>query len=195
VFLLDDGFQHARLARDLDIVLLDGLDPFAGGRTFPAGRLREPVDALRRADLVVITRSEGRRFDWVPARIPPRIPLEFSRTRPVCWVDGRTGSRLSLDAFNGKEVFGFCGIANPAAFRATLEALGCKVTQFHAFPDHHRYRAEDLPVGANVLVTTEKDAVKLTSGEFPNVYWLAIEAEIDTILKHVNAKLRLGLPR
>jgi tetraacyldisaccharide 4'-kinase len=193
VFLLDDGFQHARLARDLDVVLLDGLDPFAGGWTFPAGRLREPIEALRRADLVVITRPEGRRFDGVLRQIPPGIPVEFSHTRPICWVEALTGNGLRLEALAGREVFAFCGIGNPDAFRATLEALGCRIVRFQVFPDHHRYQPRDVPQGPGVLVTTEKDAVKLMAGEFPNLYWLAVEAEIDTILKHINAKLRLGI--
>lgn len=175
VFLLDDGFQHARLARDLDVVLLNPLDPYAGGWTFPAGRLREPREALSRADLIV-----------------------FSQTKPICWVHSGSGKRLPPDAFAGRKVYGFCGLANPEAFRRTLESLGCDVAGFRAFPDHHRYTPWDLrdaaPEGA-VLVTTEKDAVKLRPGEFPAVWWLSIEAEIDIIMKHIDATLRLGIPR
>ena len=105
VFLLDDGFQHVRLARDLDIVLVDALDPFAGGEIFPLGRLREPVSSLGRADAVVITRS---RFSDLAAPIEaavrqanPRVPVFRAGIEPVAWVDAATGKSQSIERARG----------------------------------------------------------------------------------------------
>jgi 3-deoxy-D-manno-octulosonic-acid transferase len=191
VFLLDDGFQHARLRRDLDIVLLDGLDPFAGGDVFPIGRLREPIEALSRADAIFISRAEGRRFDSVVERIRQvnsNAPVYLSCVRPVAWRELRGSAPLSLDAFAGRRVFAFCSLANPAAFWSSLHDLQCVLSGQMAFPDHHTYTAADLHrisyqarrAGAEVLVTTEKDVMNLPSTAFDlPVCWLEIKISVD----------------
>jgi len=174
VAILDDGFQHRRLARDLDIVLLDGLCPFGYGRLLPRGLLREPPSALRRADLVVITRA-----DLVDPAALARLKTEAARCArpgtPVLTADHRpAGIRFADDArsapdwLDGRSVAAACGIGNPAALRRTLEGLGACVVRFDAFRDHHAYTATELgrlrdaarDAGAAALVTTGKDFVK-----------------------------------
>jgi tetraacyldisaccharide 4'-kinase len=159
LFLLDDGFQHSRLHRDIDVVLLDGLDPLGGDAVFPEGRLREPVSALERADVLIITRAGKRRFDGLIARLPKK-PLFLADVAVSAWIP----ERPPLDA-----VAAFCGLANPQAFFETLEEAGANVVSYSVFADHHRYRADEVrrmaqtaaTAGAKVLVTTEKDYVNL----------------------------------
>jgi tetraacyldisaccharide 4'-kinase len=163
VFLLDDGFQHSRLQRDVDVVLLDGIDPLGGDAVFPEGRLREPVEALARADLIVVTRAGRRRFDGLLARLPEDKPIFFADVEVTAWLPDRP----PLDA-----VAAFCGLANPLTFFETLQSEGARVVSTHVFPDHYRYTPDDirsiakaaLAAGARVLVTSEKDLVNLPAG-------------------------------
>jgi tetraacyldisaccharide 4'-kinase len=174
LLVLDDGFQHRRLARELDIVLIDGLEPFGLGRLFPRGLLREPVQALRRAGLVVVSRADlisaaalhdlrtrAERFagglKWVHTR---HAPIEVSG-----WgvASGPAADLRDL------RVAAFCGIGNPEGFRRTLEPLCGAILGLETFPDHHLYRASDVAdlsrwavsTGADLLLTTQKDLVKL----------------------------------
>ena len=187
IFILDDGFQHARLFRDLDIVLLDAMDPFAGGALFPLGRLREPLEALERASAFVITRcAAGDNHTGLSAKlanINPHAPIFLSRVVPECWVDAVTGDRLPLEALRNMPSAAFCGLGNPASFWSTLAALGYRPARKCAFSDHHRYTAADLAElvsGSNVLLTTEKDAMNLPPGTFPAaIFWLIIGIEMD----------------
>jgi tetraacyldisaccharide 4'-kinase len=194
LFLLDDGFQHARLHRDLDVVVLDGLDPLAGGYVFPAGRLREPAAALRRANAIVITRSEGRRFDGLRKILPHDVPVFYGTTRMTGWVDNATGERLPTDALQGTQVYAFCGLGNPESFRRTLEQAGCIVAGFHAYPDHHPYTEADVVAieaasADRTIVTTEKDAVRLPRAIG---YSLLIEAEVPGLADFVAHSLTQG---
>jgi tetraacyldisaccharide 4'-kinase len=170
--------------------VLDGLDPFAGGWTFPAGRLREPVSALARADVIALTRTEDRRFDAVIDRVRSfnrDAPIVHIDTMPVCWIDAAAGARLPLDAFQSHDCDAFCGLGNPEAFRRTLSRRGYRPTVFRAFPDHHVYSASDLAgLHRGVTLTTEKDAVKLSCLEVVGVYYLAIEADVQPLLPHVH---------
>jgi tetraacyldisaccharide 4'-kinase len=170
VFLLDDGFQHARLHRDLDIVLIDAMDPWGSGGVFPLGRLREPKTALSRADVVVITRSEVGPTKALEQQIRHNAPgatLLRSRTVPVRWIDAFSGTEVPLsDKLTGSA---FCGLGNPESFWRSLEHLGCTITAKVAFGDHHRYTDDDLArvaeltrqSGGHTAFTTEKDAAKL----------------------------------
>ena len=196
VFLLDDGFQHVRLARDLDIVLIDALNPFGGGYVFPLGRLREPVSSLSRAGAIIITRSQF--SDLAPAienvvrEVNPHAPVFRSGIEPEAWVDAATGARHPIDRPPFGAAGGFCGLGNPQSFRRTLERLGMPPAAWFEFDDHHRYRPRELrsmahqagAAGATALVTTEKDAVNLATG-FRDataplaVYWLKVRMTID----------------
>ncbi len=171
--VLDDGFQHLALARDLDLVLLDAADPWAGGRLPPLGRLREPLAALARADAVLITKLP---VDWRPAAaaierrlaaIAPRLPVLASRLRAER-LRAPGGEWRAVDELAGRRVFAFAGLGRPEGFAATLAELGVELVGTRWFADHHRYSERELAAvleAAAALgaapVTTAKDAVKL----------------------------------
>lgn len=173
VFLLDDGFQHLRLARDLDLVLLDAANPSAVGALLPAGPLREPLSALARADLVVLTRTAGadatQLLDAV-RRHNPGAPVFCASTRLLGIFDAATHRPANLFVLKQQRVLGFCGIGNPEAFWEDLRRWGFDVVGTRAFPDHHRYSVDDFRalirhadgVRARALLTTEKDLINLT---------------------------------
>ena len=196
VLVLDDGFQHRRLARDVDIVLIDALDPFGGGAAFPLGRLREPVAAVARANLVLITRCDGSDLAEPIAREVrrwnPHVPLFQASVQPLAWVEHHTGKRFGLTERPFDRAGAFCGLGNPATFRRTLEAMGVEIADWIEFDDHHRYRPRELRHvahqmavnGATALLTTEKDAINLceTAAELVAplaLYWLRIGIKID----------------
>ncbi len=186
VLILDDGFQHRRLARDMDIVLLDAGRPFGNGFLLPRGGLREPPAALRRADVVVMTSTEEEGAP-PPDGIPP-IPVFSARRRPVALVQGPTNEISPLADLAGQKVCAFTGIARPDSFRRILEPLCGGIVSFLPFPDHHTYTARDVEdirqarrdSGARILLTTEKDGIKLTrfSDFFKDVCLLRIDMEI-----------------
>jgi tetraacyldisaccharide 4'-kinase len=174
VIVLDDGFQHRRLARELDLVLLDALDPFGLGRLFPRGLLREPIGSLRRSGVVVLSRA-----DLVSAsdRAGIRAQAERhagglrwveARHAPVDLIDG-AGEPARLDFLTGRRIAAFCGIGNPEGFRRTLLPLCGELAGLEVFADHHDYTATDVArldrwangLGVDLVLTTQKDLVKL----------------------------------
>ena len=195
VFLLDDGFQHWRLARDLDIVLIDALNPFAGGAVFPLAGLREPLNALRRADAFVITRTVAER-EYRGLRnqlqaLNARAPIFRAVVEPLYWVNERTGQPGHPPE---GPLAAFCGLANPASFWETLKALRIQPVFTWTFGDHHGYQWTELQRlaaqarvhSSSVLLTTEKDAANLPerAGEIlmdasVELYWLKIGIQID----------------
>jgi tetraacyldisaccharide 4'-kinase len=190
--VLDDGFQHRRLARNLDIVLLDALEPFGFGHVFPRGMLREPVEGLGRAQVVALSRADhlgasARDALWkiVQHLAPQAVCVEVIH-KPRC-LRSAAGVEMPLDALHGWPVAAFCGIGNPAAFHHTLEACGYCVSGFREFPDHHPYsQAEQASLsawadqlGAAAVLTTGKDLVKLSAerlGRHP-LWAVAVEME------------------
>ncbi len=179
VLVLDDGYQHRRLFRDLDIVLLDATRPIHKEYLFPRGLLRESVNGLKRAGFAVFTRCDqvppeslAEQRAWLTKRFPT-LPQATCVHQSVELL-GADGATESVDLLNGKPVAGFCGVGNPESFRRTLTDLGATVVDFRAFPDHHPYTREDvdalrawaakLPADAT-LATTQKDWVKLRVGE------------------------------
>lgn len=176
VLLLDDGFQHSQLARTVDLVLIDALNPFGGGHVFPLGRLREPMEGLARAQIIVITRSAF--SDLAPAiereirRWNPSAPIFRADLRPEAWIDGRNGARHPLATPPFQRAHAFCGLGNPESFRRSLERLGIQLANWLVFGDHHRYRPQELQhlreqalaEHADAMVTTEKDQVNLCEG-------------------------------
>jgi 3-deoxy-D-manno-octulosonic-acid transferase len=173
LFLLDDGFQHASLSRTVDLVLIDTLDPFGGFNVIPAGRLREPLEALGRATAFILMRcEEGRTYEGilrVLRRYNPTAPVFYARLEAVGWVDAATGKACAGVGHPGAA---FCGLANPATFWRSLEQKKLAPAFRVTFPDHHRYHPRDLQrlgqqahqAGVAVLWTTEKDAVNLPFG-------------------------------
>jgi 3-deoxy-D-manno-octulosonic-acid transferase len=187
IFLLDDGFQHRRLRRQHDIVLMDAIDPLAGG-VFPFGRLRESPAALARATEIILTRCESDQStrgleQWI-ARYTT-APVFRSRVVPRHWVS-LDGARNEPDKSFGRAT-AFCALGTPRAFWRTLEQLGIHVATRQAFPDHHRYTPVEiarLASGADALLTTEKDAINLPPGAAgfiapAKLYWLEIGIEIE----------------
>jgi tetraacyldisaccharide 4'-kinase len=171
--VLDEGFQHRTVYKDLEIVMARARRPWGNGRLLPGGPLREPLAALARADLVVVSGARGP--DEVTdvaadvARHAPGVPVVGAAYAPVaCW-DGASMRTVTLAELRGTRPLAFAGIAAPAAFRATLESAGVAPADLVEFPDHHWYGADDLArldrradaVGAATLVTTEKDWVRL----------------------------------
>jgi len=178
LLVLDDGFQHRRLHRDLDVVVIDATRPPAVDSLFPRGMLREPAGSLRRAGAIILTRCDQVPDGtvstirlWLEKRVP-WTPVATTEHRPTELIGG--GEPEPVDGWRGRTVGAFCGIGNPAAFRRTLEDLGAGVVEFRAFDDHHDYTRADvedlarwadrLPRGASIA-TTQKDWVKLRVGE------------------------------
>lgn len=174
--VLDDGHQHRRLERDLNIVAIDATNPFGHGWTLPGGLLREPLrTGLRRADVVVLTRcdlvsQESR--ETIRKKVARFAPAGFlwceSLHRPIETID-EAGDVSRPESLAGRDVVLFCGLGNPGAFRATVEKLGARVLDVRWFPDHHRYTQNDIAEvsrwvaasGAELALTTQKDSVKL----------------------------------
>jgi tetraacyldisaccharide 4'-kinase len=168
VFLLDDGFQHLQLARDLDIVMLDGSHKLKDQWLLPSGVLREPISACRRADILVVTRKTER--PDIEAGDAHKYSIFYARTRLLGFR--RHGSRsdlLYVSEIGHGPFFAFCGIGNPQAFFNDLSHWHVPVAGESIFRDHHRYTEGDLRrleklaqgAGAIAFVTTEKDAENL----------------------------------
>ena len=164
--LLDDGFQHLRLARDLDIVLVDATNPFGGGRVLPSGRLREPKSALRRADIIVITRSSHAPALEAAIRRDSSASIFFATIRLEAIAQPAISKwDLPVVEWRTRRFFAFCGIGNPTAFFEDLREWGISPVGTAKFPDHHRYSASDRRrlqadaqrAGADALLCTEKD--------------------------------------
>jgi tetraacyldisaccharide 4'-kinase len=210
LIILDDGFQHRRLARDLDLVMLDGLDPFGLGRLFPRGLLREPTSALRRASAIILSRSDmidpaaSEAIRREVTRWAPSIPFLSSRHSPLDLIDGE-GRSSPLEELTGKHLAAFCGIGNPEGFRRTLLPLGGRLLELKTFPDHHAYSAPDVRAltswaadrGANLALTTQKDLVKLRTASLGPVPLraLRIGLEITDGLEALETLLEALVPK
>lgn len=174
VLLLDDGFQHRTLDKDLEILLVPGSSPWGNGRLFPRGPLREPLKAVGRAHLVIVVggdAEERARARETVRRHNPGAPIVAADYEPLqCW-QVRDPTPLGLGALRGRRLLAFAGIARPRSFERTAEGLGVGVAGLVEFPDHHWYTDVDLAglarqaeaEGAEGLITTEKDYVRLTS--------------------------------
>lgn len=189
--LLDDGFQHLAVERDLDIVLFK-VDSFLGNnRVFPGGDMREPLEALRRAHCFVLTcvdednRQRAQALRQALGKRFPETPVFFSEYRPTCLVDGQ-GKEHALSTMAGQEVAAFCGLAQPDYFEKSLAEAGMVVDRFTVYPDHHDYRAKQIAALADqvkgqsavkALLTTEKDLVKL-KGVVTSIPLFALRMEV-----------------
>jgi tetraacyldisaccharide 4'-kinase len=163
VAVLDDGFQHRRLTRDLDVVVLSARDPLGNGRLLPAGPLREPAASLRRADLLVRGGGASESMESIHGVPEPRLGTLHAVRRSESWVDFRGEAVPKPD-----HVVAFCGIGTPRSFRELIESEGIAIDAFVGFPDHHSFsdaemrRLVDLAVEHEApLLTTEKDLARL----------------------------------
>lgn len=187
VFLLDDGFQHRQVARDLDLVLIDATRPFGFGHVLPRGLLREPIGNLKRADAVIVTRTDQvsdealRGLDRQIERYTDRPPIAHAIHR---WEN--------TDQLAGKAVLGVCGIGNPRAFGKTLQRHAGGVIDNIVFDDHHDYTREELSDlfdraardHADAVVTTEKDYVK----------WIPLLEQVTPPIPIIRPRLTIGFP-
>ncbi len=218
VLVLDDGFQHRKLFRDLDIVVIDATNPFGNSRIFPAGRLREPLSSLGRADIIVLNRvdqiadrqnliAELRRYNQDAPIIESVYRVNSVERLLDHSTAGRRSPLRSEEKLQGKKALAFSGIGNPISFERSLKLLKVKVLKHHRFPDHFFYQKKDMldlekeaqELGADLMITTEKDSVripmineleipiwvfkidlKITEGE--QIFWNRIEG----LLKHGN---------
>jgi tetraacyldisaccharide 4'-kinase len=178
VFILDDGFQHRQLARDLDILMLDGSRKLENEWVLPAGALREPISAVKRADILIVSR----RFEkpWVEASDAHKFSLFYAQTRLLGLRRFGTNSELSYASeIADTRVLAFCGIGNPDAFFQDLERWHVPVVGRRTYRDHHKYSSADVraiermaeSVQATALITTEKDAQNI-SGAFTMPVWV-----------------------
>ena len=193
VLLLDDGFQHRQISRDLNLITIDATDPFGCNRIFPRGLLREPLWGLKRADALVLTRTDQvsiktrneiqeQCFQFVGSHDKPWIETEH-RPSNLRLVDGTT---QPLKTLQDKRILSLSAIGNPGAFHRTLTTLGHEPVATLTFPDHHTYTTDDIhriseeteSVGAEIIVTTLKDLVKLPLASVRNRPLCALEIGI-----------------
>jgi tetraacyldisaccharide 4'-kinase len=174
VMIMDDGFQHRRLHRDIDIVTIDVTQPFGFDKLLPAGLLREPKKSLKRAHAAILTRCDSVSEDDLTkltqaiSRINPKMLVARMIHSPVC-VRTNDKDEIPLAKLKGKKVFAFCGIANPDAFLSTISRLKANLVGSKIYDDHHNYTAKDFSEicreasqsGAEIVLTTEKDYNKI----------------------------------
>ncbi len=201
VLIMDDGFQHRRLHRDLDIVTIDAACPFGYDRLLPAGLLREPLNALKRADAVVITRC-----DQVPQnelanlkeklrQINPSMVIAEAIHAPV-GVRTADGKKIRIAELAAKNIFAFCGIGNPDAFFNTIRKIPANLIGSKIYDDHHHYCADDITdiqkqaqlSKADMILTTEKDATKIISDSNLSIPLCCLEIE----LKFIDAEQKIS---
>lgn len=196
IIILDDAFQHRRIERDLDIVLLDALEPFGYEHVFPRGMLREPLCGLARADMVALSRADAIGLDdraairrYVGALAPDSFWTEL--THAPRELVSATGNTVNFEQLVHSNVAAFCGIGNPEGFRHTLLAAGLRVTAWRTFPDHHNYSQRDLRDleswvaqidTVQAVLCTQKDLVKLEQVEIAKrpLYALQIDLHFES---------------
>lgn len=196
VFILDDGFQHWGLYRDKDIVLIDSMNPFGNNKLLPFGRLREPVSEVKRADVIVITKTisgknnkkvDMRRILNTIKKYNLHAPVFYSNHKPL-YFKNIAGDVYPIEWAAGKAFYGFCAIGNPRSFKETLISLDVNLKFFKSFRDHYNFAEADIQYIINEakennsdwIVTTEKDIMKLKKFNLPeNLLSLAINFHID----------------
>lgn len=173
--VLDDGFQHLRLTRDLDIIIIDALNPFGYEQIIPRGMLREPLKELRRASMIILTHVDQCSHDKVRFiidrldELAKDVPVIQTVHKPIYLESTENALSLDICYLYGKRVFAFCAIGNPVSFRKSIEGLGSELLGFRIFPDHHIYTASELielnreaqRSKPDAIIITQKDKVKI----------------------------------
>ncbi len=203
--VLDDGFQHRRLARDLDIVLIDALEPFGFEHVFPRGTLREPPAGLKRAQVVALSRADH----LSPAEREELRRKALHYSPDAMWIElahapqrlvSAAGQTQGLETLRGQRVAAFCGIGNPAGFRHTLDRCGAVTVGFREFPDHYAYERSDIEslaawsdgLGAAAAVCTAKDLVKLGIERLGRAPLWAVAIELEFLSGQAEFEARLA---
>lgn len=189
LFILDDGYQHWKLHRDKDILLIDSIDPFGNGKLFPSGKLREPSSEVKRADVIVITRASEAHNDLLDTLKTYNKDAEYYLSHVnATWLVRHDGELFSANEILRKRVYAFCGIGNPGSFIQSVLRFGVYLVGFKSFRDHHIYtdqnieeiRQEAMKTGANWILMTEKDLVKLNKFKLPKDFVaLRVDFQID----------------
>ena len=191
--VLDDGFQHLRLKRDLDVVVIDALNPFGGENLIPRGSLREPLQNLERADLFIISHCDQGNQQSIRSiytkldQINHSAPVCESIHSPVHFDNIADGSILELEWLKGKRVYALSAIGNPESFACTLKGLGADLTKHKVFQDHHVYTKEEIDnvvseaqsLSADAIVVTQKDIVKIRKMNIKDANILSLKIEIE----------------
>jgi tetraacyldisaccharide 4'-kinase len=197
LLLLDDGFQHYRLKRDLDLVLIDYADDLLNDSLLPAGRLREPIANLKRSSNIIITKVPKRfdkarmkQLEKIISSLSPRATVSTCRFVPksICKQMDNQITQAPIKTLSGEDVFAFCGLAKPEGFISLLQDAKANIVGTKVFPDHHWYTDQDVDflhkkleqTKAKYLITTEKDYVKLGSSKLKNNLWF-VELETEWI--------------
>ncbi len=191
ILVLDDGLQHRRLHRDIDIVTIDATVPFGYGKLLPAGSLREPITALKRAHAVIITRSDLISTEKLNAieqkllSVNDRLIIAKATHNPKTakTIDGR---QITLDELKEKKIFAFCAIGNPQAFFDTVTKLGADIVGSKTYNDHYHYSNNEIndictqaeQLNADLILTTQKDSNKITASGNKAIAYLEIELDI-----------------
>lgn len=189
VFILDDGFQHWALHRDIDILLIDATNPFGNEKLFPEGRLREPLSSMKRANIIVLTKTDLADKETISVidqkikQYNPEAPVFTASHKSVALINA-SGESADIDTLKGRKIYAFSGIANGDYFRDILTESGADIIGFKSFRDHHIYRQRDMDIikkeAAGLdIITTEKDLVKIRELCLPeNLFALRIEFAI-----------------
>jgi tetraacyldisaccharide 4'-kinase len=191
--LLDDGFQHWRLKRDLDIVMIDSSIDLKKEKLLPAGRLREPLSSLKRADLFILTRIDQSEYKdkmkKLLQRYNPQAPIVESILQTSSIQNLKDKTEIDLSQLKGKKGLACCGIGNPYSFERTLKSLGLEILNAFFFLDHYIYTRKDLlsfqeearKSGAEYLITTEKDSIRLPDTGELTIPLLVVKVELKII--------------
>lgn len=182
-FILDDGFQHISLKRDMDILLLDGISPFGNKRLFPSGPLREPLSQIKRADVYLVT--GGRRIPEEILQLK-KNNLFFANHFPDSFISPALDKEVPVGELKNKKIGAFAGIAVPQRFKNTLEQLGARLVFFKIFPDHHWFNEQEIrellrfkeEKRVDHLVTTEKDWIRIMDKKW-DIGYIKIRLDID----------------
>ncbi|MBF0438674.1 MAG: tetraacyldisaccharide 4'-kinase [Magnetococcales bacterium] len=205
LILMDDGFQRLDVHRELNLVLLDAQRPFGNGRLLPGGLLREFPSALKRCDALILTRADDPHATRTTQKILqnrfPDKPVMTAIHRPTAWIPLSHDTQLPLDGLT-KPVLAFCAIATPERFLHTLQTQPLHLTGFHPFPDHHFFSTDEITQliaqarasGAEALVCTEKDAVKLNTKSLPYpLFALRVEMTLQDNAEWLENRIRVLL--
>ena len=187
LFILDDGFQHRRLHRNVDLVTIDPAEWIAGERLLPSGHWREPKEALARAHAAIVHKHA----------VTPQLPVPVFGIHTVVEGIYRNDEPVSLETLKNRAVTAFAGIAKPDRFFASLESIGVTLSRRIRFPDHHRYNAQELEaLPGEIYITTEKDAVRLEgtalqrTGGFLHLRISVNIPDIERLLALIHIRLR-----